>query len=166
MKSDNYYKVAVNNTTNILQGNGLTRFSIRLPNTFGDVVGKPCKIYINDAYLLQNDGAGNTVAVDLISIGLGAYQTNSFGSTTGSNDYTIGNFSPDLITAQSGDIYIRLENPSEPIYFPALPQVLDFFLQNTMTGAQITIGNVANSWTATLCIQGDCDCEEKYLHPL
>ena len=162
MKSDNYYKVAVNNTTNIIQGSGLTRFSIRLPNTFGDAVGKPCKLYVNDAYLLQNDGGGNTVAVDLISIGLGTYQTNSFGSTTGSNDYTIGNFSPELIAGQSGDVYIRMENPSEPVYLSALPQVLDFFLQNTMTGGQITIGNVANSWTATLCIKADCPCPDKY----
>lgn len=160
MKADKYYKVAVNNTTNILQGNGLTRFSIRLPNTFSDVIGKPCKIYVNDAYLLQNDGGGNTVAVDLISLGLATYQTNSFGSTTGSNDYTLATFSPELITGQSGDIYVRLENPSEPIFVPALPQVLEFFLQNTMTGAQITIGNVANSWAANLCIQGDCSEEE------
>jgi len=158
MKSEKLYKLAINNTTSILTGTGLTRFTIRLPLSWVDAIGKSCKLYVNDAFLLQNDGAGNTVPVDLISIACGLNQGHSFASTTNENAYAIGNFSPDLVTAQSGNIYVRVENPSDPIYIPSLPQTLEFYLINTMTGAAITIGNVANSWTASLCIQLDCDC--------
>jgi len=157
MKSENYYRLVVNNTTNILSGSGLTRFTIRLPLTFSKIIGKPVKLYVQDLFILQNDGGGNTIAVDLISLGSGIYQENSWGSSTGTNDYTLTTVSPALITGQSGDIYVRTENPSDPIYIPSLPNTLDFYLVNTMTGAQITIGNVANSWVATICIEG-CDC--------
>ena len=145
--SKNLYRLFLNNH-NIIAGTD-SRFQITFPSWIP--CNKECFVYIETAQVQIKVNGGIHITDDVIMLNSNL-QTNRIDSQNYDAIGTqLAQFNLPLLDGHSGaDDYLKLDNPTSPIYVSSLPNSVEFWLSNNQTNTALTITN--GSVDFVLCI--------------
>ena len=136
-KSKNLYKLFLNNN-NIESGYQYLRWTINFPNWIP--ANKECYVSIETCQVQVKASQGTNLTDDCLMINSNL-QTNRIYSQ---NYKAIGSQLAQLNLPRyegnnTADKYIKLDNPTIPVYVPSLPNSVDFWLSNDINNLELNI---------------------------
>ena len=152
--SDNYlYKIKIDNTNNIAYGDGTTKFAITMPTNIQQaLIDRVAEVWVETCQM-KAVVASVDVGTDYLCIMSNIQNMSSYSNTSNSDSRVLCYFNPTrkfIAPVTTG--LISIEYPTCPILVRDLPPVLEFFIADSFTEAQVTL-NAGNLWFLTLCIK-------------
>jgi len=139
-KSKNLYRLFLNNY-NIIDGDD-SRWVITLPAWLP--TNRPCFAWIETAQVQVKVNGGIHVTDDCIMLNSNLQTNKIYSQNYSAIGTQLCQFNLPLLNGHNGaDDYMKLDNPTTPIYVSSLPNSLDFWLSNDENNNQLTITDCA-----------------------
>lgn len=152
VRSDNIYKIKIDNSNNILYGAGTTKFAIGVPNYLQErLYNKKIKMWVETAQLKAVVGSAD-VGTDYLCVVSNIQQVNTFNNTNNNMSNVLCYFDPERKAITAGTSVISLNYPTEPIIISNLPNVLEFNIADSFTETSVTLQS-ADLWFVVLVIE-------------
>lgn len=139
-KSKNLYRLFLNNNLRVAGDD--SRWTITLPNWIP--VNKECFVWIETAQVQLKVNGGIHITDDCIMLNSNLQSNRIYSQNYGAIGTQLAQLNLPILDGHSGsDDYLKLDNPTTPIYVSSLPNSLDFWLSNDIDNDQLTITNGA-----------------------
>ena len=140
-KSKNLYRLFLNNNVKVAGDD--SRWTINFPNWIP--ANKECYVWIETAQVQLKVSGGIHITYDCIMLNSNLQSNRVYSQNYSAIGTQLCQFNLPILDGHSGsDQYLKLDNPSTPIYVTSLPNSVDFWLSNDENNNQLTItgGNV------------------------
>lgn len=135
-KSKNLYRLFLNN--NIRVAGDDSRWTITLPNWIS--TNKECFVWIETAQAQLKVNGGIHITDDCIMLNSNLQTNRIYSQNYSAIGTQLAQLNLPILDGHNGsDDYVKLDNPTTPIYVSSLPNSLDFWLSNDENNEQLTI---------------------------
>jgi len=149
-KSKNLYRLFLNN--NIRKAGDDSRWTITIPNWIP--ANKPCFVWIETAQVQVKVNAGIALTDDCIMLNSNLQSNKIYSQNYDAIATQLCQFNLPILDGHNGaNDYMKIDNPTTPIYVSSLPNSLDFWISNNENNDQLTITGAAVDFV--LCIDFD-----------
>jgi len=137
-KSKNLYRLFLNNY-NIISGTD-SRWTINFPNWIQS--NKPCFVWIESCQVQLKVNGGIHVTDDCIMLNSNLQTNRIYSQNYDAIGTQLAQINLPILDGHNGaDDYMKLDNPTTPIYVSSLPNSVEFWLSNNESTAELTITN-------------------------
>lgn len=145
--SKNLYRLFLNNH-NIISGTD-SRWSINFPSWIP--TNKECFVYIETSQIQIKVNGGIHITEDCIMLNSNLQSNRIYSQNYDAIGTQLAQFNLPILDGHSGaDEYLKLDNPTSPIYVPSLPNSVEFWLSNNETNNELLITNCSVDFV--LCV--------------
>ena len=139
-KSKNLYRLFLNN--NVREAGDDSRWTINIPTWLP--VNRECFVWIETAQVQLKVNGGIHVTDDCIMLNSNLQTNRIYSQNYGAIGTQLAQLNLPILDGHNGaDDYVKLDNPTTPVYVSSLPNSLDFWLSNDVDNEQLTITNGA-----------------------
>ena len=153
MVNTEIYKIKIDNTNNILYGDGQTKFSIAMPTYIQEKLYNKKFLWYVETAQLKAVLAGGDVGTDNLAIASNLQQINSYSNTNNNYSRVLCYFPSqrkDIVATTSA--ILSLDYPSAPQVARDLPPVLEFEIVESYGETQVAL-QPADLWFLILHLQ-------------
>ena len=135
-KSKNLYRLFLNNN-NIISGD-VSRWTINFPNWIPS--NKECYVWLETAQAQIKVNAGIHITDDCIMLNSNLQTQRIYSQNYDAIGTQLAQLNLPILDGHNGsDDYVKLDNPTTPIYVASLPNSVEFWLSNDTTNTELTI---------------------------
>jgi len=137
-KSKNLYRLFLNNNVRVAGDD--SRWTIILPNWLP--TNRECFVWIETCQVQVKVNGGIHITDDCIMLNSNLQSNRIYSQNYSAIGTQLAQFNLPIIDGHNGaDDFVKLDNPTTPIYVSSLPNSLDFWLSNDEDNDQLTITN-------------------------
>ena len=135
-KSKNLYRLFLNN--NNIQAGDVSRWTINLPNWIPS--NKECYVWLETAQAQIKVSGGIHITDDCIMLNSNLQTQRIYSQNYDAIGTQLGQLNLPILDGHNGaDDYVKLDNPTTPIYVASLPNSVEFWLSNDLNNTELTI---------------------------
>jgi len=135
-KSKNLYRLFLNN--NNIQAGDVSRWTINFPNWIPS--NKECYVWLETAQAQIKVNGGIHITDDCIMLNSNLQTQRIYSQNYDAIGTQLAQLNLPILDGHNGaDDYVKLDNPTTPIYVASLPNSVEFWLSNDTTNTELTI---------------------------
>ena len=135
-KSKNLYRLFLNN--NNIQAGDVSRWTINFPNWIP--TNKECYVWLETAQAQIKVSGGIHITDDCIMLNSNLQTQRIYSQNYDAIGTQLGQLNLPILDGHNGaDDYVKLDNPTTPIYVASLPNSVEFWLSNDLNNTELTI---------------------------
>jgi len=135
-KSKNLYRLFLNN--NNIQAGDVSRWTINFPNWIPS--NKECYVWLETAQAQIKVNGGIHITDDCIMLNSNLQTQRIYSQNYDAIGTQLGQLNLPILDGHNGaDDYVKLDNPTTPIYVASLPNSVEFWLSNDLNNTELTI---------------------------
>ena len=135
-KSKNLYRLFLNN--NNIQTGDVSRWTINFPNWIP--ANKECYVWLETAQAQIKVSGGIHITDDCIMLNSNLQTQRIYSQNYDAIGTQLGQLNLPILDGHNGaDDYVKLDNPTTPIYVASLPNSVEFWLSNDTNNTELTI---------------------------
>lgn len=135
-KSKNLYRLFLNN--NNIQAGDVSRWTINFPNWISS--NKECYVWLETAQAQIKVNGGIHITDDCIMLNSNLQTQRIYSQNYDAIGTQLAQLNLPILDGHNGsDDYVKLDNPTTPIYVASLPNSVEFWLSNDTNNTELTI---------------------------